>query len=252
MIDVTTLLTKEDVDKAGSIKELFTFFDGTLKKGQEHGYKKFANKNQANEIVWATLCEMRGETPDEVAAETSNSDRYCSRKIARITQKVCHKIQSEIGKKDCVQTNPETKEDQPCEFLDEKIKLKTAKEKKKAERKPSYQDKIKVVLNEFGWATRETLMEATGADAKNLSVAVSILKNPKRTKEPMAVDYVRGNQVYFAVGHPKASERPEPPVVEKKPTAAAEAEASNPENVETTDASLPDNAEVSTKSETSE
>ena len=67
-------------------------------------------------------------------------------------------------------------------------------------KKPSYQSKIIDFMNaNNGVGTREALMEATGADARNLSVAVSILKNGKRTKEPMEIKYLRSAGTFYAM-----------------------------------------------------
>jgi hypothetical protein len=78
-----------------------------------------------------------------------------------------------------------------------------APKKEKAPKEPkvkrlSYQDKIRTAMTENkGVISRANLMEATGADAKNLAVAVSILKNPKRQKEPMVVQYIRKLETYY-------------------------------------------------------
>lgn len=87
----------------------------------------------------------------------------------------------------------------PAEEPKEK-KKRTKKEpsEPKAERGPSYQDKIKKFLDENGGVgTKAELMEATGADSKNLSVSVSILRNGERIKEPRKVLYLRANETYY-------------------------------------------------------
>jgi hypothetical protein len=72
------------------------------------------------------------------------------------------------------------------------------KDDKKEPKKPSYQTVIKQMMNDNkGVVTRDALLKATGADSKNLSVAVSILKNPDRIKEPMNVVYLRGNTTFY-------------------------------------------------------
>ena len=74
------------------------------------------------------------------------------------------------------------------------------------EKKPSYQDKIRAAMTAGkGIVSREVLMEATGADSKNLSVAVSILKNPARQKEPMLVQYIRKLGTYFCMDMPEGA-----------------------------------------------
>ena len=95
-----------------------------------------------------------------------------------------------------------------------KTDAKKADTKKDAKpKKPSYQTIIMDTLAKGkGVATREALMKATGADSRNLSVAVSILKNGKRTKEPADIRYLRGNKTFYLF-----------PMAEKAATAAAEA-----------------------------
>jgi hypothetical protein len=91
--------------------------------------------------------------------------------------------------------------DKPAEKKPKAKDKKPAAPKKESKPKgPSYQDKIKaaMVANKHV-ISRDDLMEATGADSKNLSVAVSILKNAKRTKEPMTVMYIRKTGMYFNV-----------------------------------------------------
>lgn len=88
-----------------------------------------------------------------------------------------------------------------------------AEKKEPKEKNPSYQTIILDTLNKGkGVATREELMAATGADSRNLSVAVSILKRGKRTKEPTDIRYLRGNKTFYLF-----------PMAEKAATAAAEA-----------------------------
>ena len=81
-----------------------------------------------------------------------------------------------------------------------KVEKKDAAPKTPKVKKPSYQSKIIDFMNaNNGVGTREALMEATGADARNLSVAVSILKNGKRTKEPMEIKYLRSAGTFYAM-----------------------------------------------------
>jgi hypothetical protein len=81
---------------------------------------------------------------------------------------------------------------------DAKDKVAPDKTKTTKVKKPSYQTVIKDTLKAAkGIATRAELMAATGADTRNLSVAVSILKNGKRTKEPMKIEYVRKTQTFY-------------------------------------------------------
>jgi hypothetical protein len=84
-----------------------------------------------------------------------------------------------------------------------KVEAKAGKpvpKKEKKPRGPSYQTKIIECMNtNKGVASREQLMAATGADARNLSVAVSILKNGKRTKQPLDIRYVRSTGTFYAL-----------------------------------------------------
>jgi hypothetical protein len=48
------------------------------------------------------------------------------------------------------------------------------------------------------WKKQE-IMERAGFDAKNTAAAMNILRNPKRTKSPLAVEYDRTSQTYRLV-----------------------------------------------------
>jgi hypothetical protein len=84
----------------------------------------------------------------------------------------------------------------------EKVKEKVEKalEKVKAPKKPSYQSVIVETLKaNKGVASREMLISATGADAKNISVSVSILRNGKRTKNAVNVQYLRSTKTFYLI-----------------------------------------------------
>jgi hypothetical protein len=49
--------------------------------------------------------------------------------------------------------------------------------------------------------TREEIMRRTGFDAKNAHAAMNVLKNPKRTKDPLNFEYDRENQTYKLVNN---------------------------------------------------
>jgi uncharacterized protein YdaU (DUF1376 family) len=53
-----------------------------------------------------------------------------------------------------------------------------------------------------GVAEADALATFVGSDRKNLSVSVSILRNDKRTKEPMNIQYVRAIQTFFCLDMP--------------------------------------------------
>ena len=73
-----------------------------------------------------------------------------------------------------------------------------AEQKPKTPKKPSYQDILRQLFQDNPVRTRAEVIEALGCDEKNASVAVSILKNAKRTKEPMQVAYDRKTKTYTA------------------------------------------------------
>lgn len=105
------------------------------------------------------------------------------------------------GRKELKKATPDQAYEILCTVRGEKPPVKDKKTTKTAAKKgPSYQDKIKaaMVANKHV-ISRDDLMAATGADSKNLSVAVSILRNAARTKEPMNVMYIRTIAMYFNV-----------------------------------------------------
>lgn len=76
-------------------------------------------------------------------------------------------------------------------------------EKPAEPKKPSYLDKIRTFMKDNkGVAQADALADFVGSDRKNLSVSVSILRNPARTKEPMAITYVRSLQTFFCTDIP--------------------------------------------------
>lgn len=60
----------------------------------------------------------------------------------------------------------------------------------------NYQEFLKTYFAERDSASRAELLEIMDTDARNLHVAVSILKNPARTKEPMVLVYDKATQVF--------------------------------------------------------
>lgn len=64
-------------------------------------------------------------------------------------------------------------------------------------KKPSYHDKIREHFKTNDVATLQKIMEITGADKRNARVAMSIIQNPKRVKNPMAFDYVKSSKTYY-------------------------------------------------------
>jgi len=65
------------------------------------------------------------------------------------------------------------------------------------EKKPSKIGKLREMLTEKGTATKEELAEFSGYDKPNTHTAISILKNPKRTKVPVFTSYDRRIETYF-------------------------------------------------------
>jgi hypothetical protein len=54
--------------------------------------------------------------------------------------------------------------------------------------------------DQASWTWQE-IMSRTGFDAKNAHAAMIVLKNPKRTKDPLNFAYDRKNQTYKLVNH---------------------------------------------------
>lgn len=67
----------------------------------------------------------------------------------------------------------------------------------KKERKLSYHDKIRAYFQENDTATVDEIMTITGADKRNAKVAMGIIQNAKRVKNPMKFDYVKSTQTYY-------------------------------------------------------
>jgi len=49
-----------------------------------------------------------------------------------------------------------------------------------------------------GYVPREALMQLTGSTARNVHIMISIIKNPERTKDPVAVVYNKAERAYAA------------------------------------------------------
>jgi len=75
-------------------------------------------------------------------------------------------------------------------------KKKSAAKKDKAPKKPSKMDTIVATLQEKKTITRPELAAIIGSDEANTHTMISILKSPKRTKEPILVDYDKGTKTY--------------------------------------------------------
>jgi hypothetical protein len=67
----------------------------------------------------------------------------------------------------------------------------------KKERGPSYHTKIREYFKDHDTATVEEIMTLTGADYRNARVAMSIIQNSKRVKNPMKFQYVKETRTYY-------------------------------------------------------
>ena len=130
------------------------------------------------------------------------------------------KARKKVTAEECFKLLQQTRgEDVPEDAKDEK----PAKEKKP--RAPSYQEKLRQWFDAKGFGTKSELTEHTGADEKNLSVAVSILKNPARCKDTRDVAYLRSTQTYYCIGNEMGAEayKKAVAVVEEEKAAKAKA-----------------------------
>lgn len=97
-------------------------------------------------------------------------------------------------------------------------------EKAPKEKKLSYHDKIRAHFQDHDTATVEEIMAVTGADKRNAKVAMNIICNPKRVKNPMAFGYVKSTQTYYLLddgfGRKGQTDVPVPEETAKKEKAA--------------------------------
>ena len=64
------------------------------------------------------------------------------------------------------------------------------------EKKPSKFGKLREMFKQKKSWTAKELMKRSGFDAQNLKTAMSILRNPKRSKVLLVTDYDREKQTY--------------------------------------------------------
>jgi hypothetical protein len=77
----------------------------------------------------------------------------------------------------------------------------TLRRKAATKRAPSYQDKIKAAFaNGATTISKPALAKIAGCDVDAISIAVSILRNPKRTKDPLNVVWNCDEQVFRVEG----------------------------------------------------
>jgi hypothetical protein len=69
----------------------------------------------------------------------------------------------------------------------------------KKEHKVSKMGIIREMFQDQASWTRGEIMSRTGFDSKNAHAAMNVLKNPKRTKDPLNFTYDRENQTYKLV-----------------------------------------------------
>lgn len=67
-------------------------------------------------------------------------------------------------------------------------------------RKVSYQDKIRAAFDDRQEIPRIELMEILGCDQRNVHVAVSIIRNPKRVKETMDIRFNKKTLSFVKIG----------------------------------------------------
>lgn len=93
-------------------------------------------------------------------------------------------------------------------------------EKAPKEKKLSYHDEIRAHFKDHDTATVDEIMAITGADKRNAKVAMNIICNPKRVKNPMAFAYVKSTQTYYLLddgfGRKGEAEVPVPEKAAKK------------------------------------
>lgn len=75
--------------------------------------------------------------------------------------------------------------------------MENGNEKAPKEKKLSYHAKIRAHFKDHDTATVQEIMEITGADKRNAKVAMNIICNPKRVKNPMKFDYVKSTKTYY-------------------------------------------------------
>lgn len=176
MIDVNTLKTLDDV-KQHSLKDLFDLYS---KIRPDHGLKKFYDKKQAAKHILTFLSDQRWDDP--TTAPSGGIQPVTPEEAARL----CEPTSSEPvglpgGEKTPASNNGSTG---------------PVTASKRRRRGSSYQDKIKAAFEGRESVTEDELLKAVGCDRKNLGVAVSILKNPTRTPEPLALKFDRQAKVF--------------------------------------------------------
>ena len=138
-------------------------------------------------------------------AEIKGQPFWCFTREQRIDGAVCKKVQSTAG---C----PAGADN--CPLWDSKANLKAEQKpgepKKNKSGKLSYQVIMKAYFLRVGSATLKELVDLINyhpsrkgverqADNKNVSVGVSILKNPKRMKNPLTIDFSRKTKTYYCL-----------------------------------------------------
>jgi hypothetical protein len=160
------------------------------------------NLKQERILIMSTKTAKKRQLTEAQIAETNRKEMenflkgkpvHCQSRDQRLDPKVCENVQKTAG---CSELD--------CQFYDTSLAAKaTGKPKSKSSkpRKASYQTLMRAVFDDKGFATLDELVKVTGADAKNTSVGVSILRNPKRVKFPMKIAYHRPSKTYFNLDH---------------------------------------------------
>lgn len=81
-----------------------------------------------------------------------------------------------------------------ADMCEEKVRKAPSRQVRKGGK--SHAEKLIDFFANNSTATREELMKLLDTDARNVNVAVSILRNPKRTKNPLNVQYDRSTKTF--------------------------------------------------------
>jgi hypothetical protein len=151
----------------------------------------------------ATLAKEKAASDRKIKESMLKGESfYCESREQQILEPICVKVQGTAG---CKATD--------CCLWDAKLNLKAetqpgTKKKSKGSGKLSYQAIMKAHFIETGFATLPALVDLINdhpsrksveraADLKNVSVGISILKNSKRVKNPLRIDFSRKTKLYY-------------------------------------------------------
>jgi hypothetical protein len=136
---------------------------------------------------------------------------WCDQREQMVTSdKICEKIQSTQG---CKAGKYSPDHQTGCPLWEAKLSAKATskpKSKGKGSGKASYQTIMTAIFLDKGFESLDNLVKTINnhpsrqnveraADAKNVSVGISILKNPNRVKAPLTIDFSRKLKLYFCL-----------------------------------------------------